>query len=765
MAPNSSKNLPALMPSKAKNGNALVNEKIDERILRMLGLEDIFDIDYDTYSSLLRERMGAARMTKQRIPTEEVELITDEWKRIKGKKGRFKVKKITAASFKKGTAAGINLKKQKLLPGVGQLALPPATEKMTGKSDIQEIIGLLGEIIQSLTQQNTNQKKANEKSRKEAENAKRSLAESKLEGGFKAAIKVAEKVLAPVKSLLRKIIDYFTAIFIGRSIFLLLEWFGNPDNRKKLEVIGRFFGDNWPKLLALYLRFGTQFGRFVGGLSKLVIAGTLKLVQLAARLVGAKGVARFLGGKGGRLLGSGLQVAATVGTTMALSSGIENFGGIGGGEKEPKTPGFAGGGLANLRKLFGFFGGGHGYVSGQKGVDKIPAMLSDGEFVMSRGAVQKYGVGTLESMNAAGGGTNRPRMISGTAYAQGGGLIGKSPDTKEKPPEKTFRPDSLKGTQGLNIGKGYAATYKGRDSIVVKDAVKENARYGDFIIEPEIILNGKKYFAQQKGSDLIYTSNFARGLGGQVNKYGARNKSYGGLGGAMMGGAGLKRDNKALPKTKIMMGPDGPFVGYLRFRNGQPEYARAQQRQLGFLEQLANVFNSKGTKAREETLNARSMRLAAITDLEQYRKEGMTEDNIKKMLGPNLYSGAVNDSKAKQSRISKQNAITQTSQRAQEQNYYKMRGVGGMGGLGSSYRGQELQLTAKANAAKISATKPKVAAPAPPSKPPVVVRSKPVGGSKGGVTKSTGGVPRAPIFGATCPNPERTKKKKILGIF
>lgn len=55
MAPNSSKNLPALMPSKAKNGTALVNEKIDERLLRLIGLEDVFDIDYDTYSSLLRE--------------------------------------------------------------------------------------------------------------------------------------------------------------------------------------------------------------------------------------------------------------------------------------------------------------------------------------------------------------------------------------------------------------------------------------------------------------------------------------------------------------------------------------------------------------------------------------------------------------------------------------------------------------------------------------------------------------------------------------
>ena len=157
-------------------------------------------------------------------------------------------------------------------------------------------------------------------------------------------------------------------------------------------------------------------------MSSLLIRGTLRLVQVAAGLAaraglkGAGKVAGFLGGRGGKLLGAGLEVAATVGSTMALGKGIENFGGFK----------FSGGGLANFNKFFKFSGGGSrpGYVSGQKGIDKIPAMLSDGEFVMSRGAVEKYGTHTLEAMNAAGGGTNRPRIISGTTYAAGGGQIG-----------------------------------------------------------------------------------------------------------------------------------------------------------------------------------------------------------------------------------------------------------------------------------------------------------------------------------------------------
>jgi len=427
MALNSSKIVPV---SKPKNGRALVDEKIDERILRLLGLEDVFDIDYDTYASLLKERMGSARMRKQTLPTEEVELLTNEWKKIKGKKGRFKVKKITAESFKKGTAVGMNLGKQKFLGGIKPLALPQATDKMVGKNDIQEIIDLLAEIIKNLTQQNKIQKDSNERERKESENVKRALAESKLEKGFALAIKTAEKVIAPVKSMLSRIIDFFMAIFFGKVFLKLLDWFADPENKKKINSLFRFFGDHWPKLLALYLRFGTGFGKFVGGLTNLVFFGARKLLQIVAQMVGAKGAAKFLGGKGGKLVAAGLSVATTVGTTMALSKGIENFAGQG-EDKQPKIPTFKGGGFANFKNLFGMFGNGSlssGYVSGEKGVDKVPAMLSDGEFVMSRGAVEKYGVNTLEAMNAAGGGTNRPKMISGTTYAAGGGMIGGSPD-------------------------------------------------------------------------------------------------------------------------------------------------------------------------------------------------------------------------------------------------------------------------------------------------------------------------------------------------
>jgi hypothetical protein len=426
MAVNPSKNLGALVPYKGNRGTDLVTEKIDERILRLLSLEDVFDIDYDTYISLLRERLAVARMVKSKIPAEEDQLLLNEFKRVRSKKdkGRFKVKKISAESFKKGSAVGIQLGKQKLLKGIStkRLALPSALDNMSGANDINDIKNALSQIISNLTEQNKTQKKILERERIQNEKEKRAGAESLLEKGFTKALSAAQKMLAPIKSLLDKIIDAIVAIFIGRSIVKLIEWFANKDNQEKVKSIFKFLGEHWPKLLALYLRFGTGLGKFIGGLSSLLIRGTLRLVQAAAGLAaraglrGAGKVSRFLGGTGGKLLGAGLEIGATVAGTMALSKGIEDFGGFK----------FAGGGLANFKKLFGFSGGGTrpGYISGQKGVDKIPAMLSDGEFVMSRGAVQKYGTSTLEAMNASGGGTNRPRMITGTTYAAGGGQIG-----------------------------------------------------------------------------------------------------------------------------------------------------------------------------------------------------------------------------------------------------------------------------------------------------------------------------------------------------
>ena len=410
--------------------------------------------------------------------------------------------------------------------------------------------------------------------RRKAEQEKRGVAEGNLEKKFEGLKSEAEKVISPVKSILDRIIDFFVTVFLGRVVYKLLEWFGDKKNADKVRAIGRFLGDHWPKLLALYLVFGNAFGRFALGLTKVVAKGAVGLlakILLLSKAQKLRGLGRFLGGRGGKVLAGAVATTAIVTGGLALSEGLKGSdepkpepevqGYSGGGFVMPKFPAFKGGGF-NFKGMLGgmgdMFGG---FVSGEKGVDKIPAMLSDGEFVMSAGAVQKYGVDTLEGMNAAGGGTNKPKMISGTTYAAGGGAIGKSPDLKERPPEKGLRPEinygpgatptmssqadmnkaadkitleqrlkriesqmqvqkalaSGKGVDirgasaGAQLGTGYGATYQGKKSIVIKGGAKN---FSTGIGDKEITLAGQRYFAMKKGDDVIYTPQDKRDIGG-----------------------------------------------------------------------------------------------------------------------------------------------------------------------------------------------------------------------------------------------------------
>ena len=852
MAPSSSKtNVNALVPYRGKNGTDLVSEKIDPVILRMLGLEDVFDIDYDTYATLLKEKMAAARMAKKKIPTEEVELVTDEWKRVKGKKGRFKVtkKKITSQSIKKGSATGIKINTTNILTGAtggSQLALPPAKEvadNLTGKNDLTGIQNALNDIIASLTEQNSLSKKQDELNRKNKEKQGRSGLESGLEKRFSFVKKAAEKMVAPVKSLLSKIIDFIVKMLVGRAIMLLFDWFTDKNNQSKIQSIIKFMTDWWPTLLGAFLIFGTGLGGFIANISGILIRGIAALATRNPIVLGTvlgggllAGVTKLANNKkddASKVIPEQPKPEEAPKPQAQTEQPVQKFKGGGlaqllGGLKEGLSKNkalsgaigaAAGAALGPLGAILGAVAGSKsgnvaeavsGLISGQKGVDKIPAMLSDGEFVMSRGAVAKYGVDTLESMNAAGGGTNKPKVVKGKVFAAGGGLVGSADsknykresdgmysggliaDRKEELAKKEID-DRLKRIEqqmqvqkalasgkginikgagyGANIGKGFASTFQGRDAIVVKNGV-DFKTYSTGIPEGEITLAGKRYFAVKRGQDLIYVSNVARGLKGQVDKYGATNKSYKGSGGGMLGGSNLKKtDKKDLPKTKIMMGPDGPFVGYLRFRNGVPEYARAKQRNKGILEGIADFFDPKGAKKRQETLNARSLRLSGITDLEDMRRRGMTEANIKKMLNERLgatgYARAVNDLKAKQARMKKEAEMDKLATAAAfgtSKDSVGSETKPKVSNLGSDYKRQELKLAAAAN-------KPKKSQPGPPVKP--TLYAKPTAKSSSGTNAArSGGGSRSsrgssvPKFGATCPaSKERSRRQKILGIF
>ena len=651
-------------------------------------------MDYETYFNELREALVKAIMPGKGIHTEEFQLLKDELKRVKTKKdeGRFEVKekKITSGSFAVGKVkAELGVTKPKGL-------LPAAIGKSPIASSLTESIAAITSIVTSIAEALKVQKKLTDDAtafdKRKSEQDKRALAESKLEKRFDGLKKTAEKIIAPVKSLLDRVLEFFTTVLLGRVVYKLIEWLGNPENANKVKSIIRFFGDNWSKLLALYIAFGTSFGKFARGLIGVVIKGTGALIKgavaLAARagIKGAGGALKFLGGPKGRLIGTALEVGAVVGGTLALSKGLENFGGIGGEPKETPTPTakFSGGGFANFKNLFGGFF--NGLVSGEKGVDKVPAMLTDGEFVMSRGAVQKFGVDTLEGMNAAGGGTNKPKVVQGTTYAAGGGMIGndlhKDEDKYVKDPilekreieqKKLLRPGATpqmssqedmnraanqirfeerikrienqiqvnlalasgKGlnmtgaTSGAQLGTGYSTKYQGRNSIIIKGGAKN---FSTGIGDREITLGGKRYYAQKKGEDVIYSA--------------AK------MGGSLIGGSGLKdSDKKKLPPTQIMMSGDGkPYIGFLAFEKGQPVYKRGATPGTGTtnpMEALGRFLNPNSYKENDKKLEERKKREAEVNSLEYYKSVGMRDSSIKQQMSTTgqSYTRASNDLK------------------------------------------------------------------------------------------------------------------------
>ena len=149
----------------------LVDEDIDERILRLLGIEDVFDIDYATYKTLLKEKMmDLARMSGSEIPTEEAELITNEFKRVKGREGRFKV-------IKKKLSVG-DIRKSSPLKGLGavqenpqKLLAPAKEEEQLGPID--SIIKSLSNIVKILQERNSLLKKQKARDRKNLEDKER----------------------------------------------------------------------------------------------------------------------------------------------------------------------------------------------------------------------------------------------------------------------------------------------------------------------------------------------------------------------------------------------------------------------------------------------------------------------------------------------------------------------------------------------------------------------------------------------------------------
>ena len=289
-------------------------------------------------------------------------------------------------------------------PGSAPPALPPA--EADGGGDMSSVLMKISKdvnIIKGIVEaQKDISKDQAEDTRKAREKKKRSMKENLLEGGKKMYNKVAGafgKVLEPAKGIFGAIFKFISLFLLGAGLMKILDWFGNPDNKGKIETIFKFLKDWWPALVAgLMLLFPGV--ALIPGLLAITIGFLPKLIDTVKMLFGfGKDVDKELaknekdlekGGEGDLKLdtdaGEGEKGEVKPETTPS-PTGEETK-----GETLTEPPKYNKG----------------GEVPGSGNTDTVPAMLTPGEFVLTKDAVKNIGADTLYGLNAAAGGVGKP---------------------------------------------------------------------------------------------------------------------------------------------------------------------------------------------------------------------------------------------------------------------------------------------------------------------------------------------------------------------
>ncbi len=318
-------------------------------------------------------------------------------------------------------AIKINAKKITVLKNISQsqskrISGDTVGEKLPGGGGLRAILGEIASsmdgIKQILIDQNELDKEAADDQRKADEKDKRSLKEKAIEG-IKGTLKAAgQKMLKPFVSLWDTIMDFIKLIFFGRIGIKLWEWFSDPANTQKISSIFRFIKDWWPVIVAGIMAFVSPGLTAIVGTVALLTWATVKIIDAVKSVFGF-----------GPKIDKALEEADkesdkdVKGVTKDISKKLDKVAEEGQQDKpQVKQPDTSGPQPNKLAK--------GGEVPGKGDKDTVPAMLTPGEFVMSKDAVKQWGIGTLAGMNAAGGGSNSATMNGeGVMGFNGGGFV------------------------------------------------------------------------------------------------------------------------------------------------------------------------------------------------------------------------------------------------------------------------------------------------------------------------------------------------------
>jgi len=299
-------------------------------------------------------------------------------------------------------------------------------------------------IKKLVTRQNKLEKDKADDTREAREKKKRSMKENLLEGGKKMYDKVAGafgKVLEPAKGIFESIFKFISLFILGAGLMKLLDWFGDSGNKGKVESIFRFLKDWWPVLVAGLMALFPGVA-LIPGVIALAVGFLPKLIKTVKSIFGLDKTVDDELKKGEKDLekgGTGGEATIETGTDVKPEetkpeAGLKTTG------EETKGE--------NLQQPQSFNQGGE--VPGQGNTDTVPAMLTPGEFVLTKDAVNQVGADTLYGMNAAAGGTSKPKS-------------GKAPAAVQRPKKaKISTVGTMMDLGGLSMGgmRGDVQSYK-----------------------------------------------------------------------------------------------------------------------------------------------------------------------------------------------------------------------------------------------------------------------------------------------------------------
>ena len=321
------------------------------------------------------------------------------------------------------------------------------------KSDHEKTSAQLDAILTVIKNNSKLEKKEADEDRKERQRQKREKREKLIESlksGVGAAASAGKKVVgtlvSPFSEVWNKIADFLKFTVIGTLFNKALNWFGEEENVNKIKRIGRFLNFWWPSLLAGVALFFTPVGGFVAGAIGILTAALPKLAAILASPLFLKlaGLGVTLGGINeiGKMLGKDKEAENLSEAQNQSTQKIIEEGGDPGDAATTSQSVVAGDSnrmtdtnlrlnndLLQLRNDPLKFNKG-GFVSprvfGEADKDTVPAMLTPGEFVVTKGAVNKFGTGMLEAMNvdatSTGNISKTPMMIPKVKGASGGNI-------------------------------------------------------------------------------------------------------------------------------------------------------------------------------------------------------------------------------------------------------------------------------------------------------------------------------------------------------